>query len=120
MLTKNSALFEIENDSSSIIDIPSSPILLPITDYNSLLKNKNNKFINNSSLKYENNEENQLKLKEMFEGNDAYIFGNLFKFSSIEIDDALNNNINLEESKVPKISQDIVSNSTNKEIKIMT
>jgi len=56
----------------------------------------------------------------MFEGNDAYIFGNLFKLSSFEIDDVVNNHINLEESNVPKISQDIVSNSINKEIKIMT
>ena len=120
MLTKNSAIFEFEHDSSSMIDFPSSPILIPITDYNSFLKNKNHKFINNSSLKYENNEENLIKLGEMFEGNDAYIFGNLFKFSSFDIDDALNNHINHEESKVPKISQDIVSNSTNKEIKIMT
>jgi len=45
MFSKNSASLEIENDSSSMIDIPSSPILLPITDYNSLLKNKNNKYI---------------------------------------------------------------------------
>jgi len=118
MLIKNSAIFEFENDSSSMIDFPSSPILIPITDYNSLLKNKNNKYINNSSLKYENNEENRLKLEEMFEGNDAYIFGNLFKLSPVEIDNEVNNHINLEESKVPKISQDIVSNSTNKEIVI--
>ena len=40
---------------------------------------QNNKFINISS-KYENDEENALKLEEIFERNNAYIFENLFKF----------------------------------------
>ena len=110
MFAKNSVLFENEYDSSSMIDLPSSHILLPITDHNinSFLKNQNNKFI---SSKYENEEENALKLEEIFDRNNAYIFENLFKFSTIEIDDKANNNINLEELKEEKISQDIQNNN---------
>ena len=117
MFAKNSNLFENEYDSSSMMDIPSSHILLPITDYNnnSFLKNQNNKFINISS-KYENEEENALKLEEIFDRNNAYIFENLFKFSIIEIDDNANNNINLKEPKEEKISQDMQNNSLNNDI----
>ena len=117
MFAKNSILFENEYDSSSMIDIPSSHILLTITDHNinSFLKNQNNKFINISS-KYENEEENALKLEEIFDRNNAYIFENLFKFSTIEIDDNANNNINLKEPKEEKISQDMQNNSLNNDI----
>ena len=117
MFSKNSILFENEDDSSSIIDIPYSPIRLPITDHNinSFLKNQNNKFINISS-KYENEEENKLKLEEIFDRNHAYIFENLFKFSIDETEDKVKNNINLEESKEQKISQDMINNSINNDI----
>ena len=117
MFAKNSILFENEYDSSSMMDIPSSHILLPITDHNinSFLKNQNNKFINISS-KYENEEENELKLEEIFDRNSAYIFENLFKFSTIEIDDKANNNINLEEPKEEKLNQDMQNNSLNNDI----
>jgi len=117
MFAKNSILFENEDDSSSIIDIPYSPIRLPITDHNinSFLKNQNNKFINISS-KYENEEENKLKLEEIFDRNHAYIFENLFKFSIDETEDKVKNNINLEESKEQKISQDMINNSINNDI----
>jgi len=119
MFAKNSILFENEYDSSSMIDIPSSHILLTITDHNinSFLKNQNNKFINISS-KYENEEENALKLEEIFDRNNTYIFENLFKFSTIEIDDKVNNIINLEEQKEEKISQDRQNNSLHKDIVI--
>ena len=102
-----------------MINIPSSPILLPIIDHNinSFLKNQNNKFINIPS-KYENEEENGLKLEEIFDRNNAYIFENLFKFYTIEINNIVNN-INLEEAKDPKISQDGLNNSLNNDIVIV-
>ena len=117
MLSKNSVLFDNEDDSSSMIDILSSPIFLPITDHNinSFLKNQKNKFINVSS-KYENDEENGIKLEAIFERHNAYIFENLFKFSAYEIDNVINNEINLDDPKVQKISQNLINKTTNKDI----
>ena len=121
MFTKNYVLFDNEDDSSYMIEFPSSPSLLPITDHNinSFLKNQNNKFINISSSKYENEDENGIKLGDIFNRRNTYIFENLFKFSSVGIDDGINHNIDLEEQgEVQEIDQNKIKHSRNENIVI--
>ena len=104
---KNSSSFEIEDDSSSILDyIPSPPIFLPRTDHNInlFLKSHINKFIDISLPKNGAYQDNKIKEENVFDSSNTSISENLFKFSSIAIDNKINGIIELEEPEIPTIN----------------
>ena len=122
MLRENLNSFDIEDDSSSIIDyIPPPPIFLPSTEHNInlFLKNQINKFINISLPKYENFQESIIKEGDAFGDSGLHISENLFKYSPIVIDDEINNIIEHGEPENPKMNKDILNNSPNKKISVV-
>ena len=119
MLMKNSSSFEIEDDSSSILDyIPSPPIFLPRTDHNInlFLKSHINKFIDISLPKNGAYQDNKIKEENVFDSSNTSISENLFKLSPIAIDNKINGIIELEEPEIPTINKDILNNSLNKNV----
>jgi hypothetical protein len=119
MLMKNSSSFEIEDDSSSILDyIPSPPIFLPRTDHNInlFLKSHINKFIDISLPKNGAYQDNKKKEENVFDSSNTSISENLFKLSQIAIDNKINGIIELEEPEIPTINKDILNNSLNKNV----
>ena len=119
MLMKNSSSFEIEDDSSSILDyIPSPPIFLPRTDHNInlFLKSHINKFIDISLPKNGSYQDNKKKEENVFDSSNTSISENLFKLSPIAIDNKINGIIELEEHEIPTINKDILNNSLNKNV----
>ena len=119
MLMKNSCSFEIEDDSSSILDyIPYPPIFLPRTDHNInlFLKSHINKFIDISLPKNGAYQDNKIKEENVFDSSNTSISENLFKYSSIAIDNKINGIIELEEPEIPTINKDILNNSLNKNV----
>ena len=119
MLMKNSSSFEIEDDSSSILDyIPSPPIFLPRTDHNInlFLKSHINKFIDISLPKNGSYQDNKKKEENVFDSSNTSISENLFKLSPIAIDNKINGIIELEEPEIPTINKDILNNSLNKNV----
>ena len=122
MLRENLNSFDIEDDSSSIIDyIPSPPIFIPSTEHNInlFLKNQINKFINISLPKYENFQESIIKEGDAFGDSGLHISENLFKYSPIVIDDEINNIIEHGEPENQKMNKDILNNSPNKKISVV-
>ena len=122
MLRENLNSFDIEDDSSSIIDyIPSPPIFIPSTEHNInlFLKNQINKFINISLPKYEILQESKIKEGDAFGDSSLPISENLFKYSPIVIDDEINNIIEHGEPENQKMNKDILNNSPNKKISVI-